>query len=138
MSFGQVQNNLNQSPIHQIVTSQTTAFLFVKLCLAGEKHPRYQSDISLISPQISVVSNSQQFPSFVFLSSFTPQSFLVFFFQKLMAANLPGAQHFNLFAAGFIIQHYAGKVTYDADSFCERNRDVLFPDMIELVQSTNK
>ncbi|XP_065188525.1 unconventional myosin-If-like [Sycon ciliatum] len=57
--------------------------------------------------------------------------------EKLMGATLPGANHFNLFSAGFTVQHYAGKVTYDAEGFCERNRDVLFTDLIELMQSSN-
>uniref|UniRef100_A0A8D0D419 Osteoclast-stimulating factor 1 n=1 Tax=Sander lucioperca TaxID=283035 RepID=A0A8D0D419_SANLU len=46
-------------------------------------------------------------------------------------------EHFNSWNQGFIIHHYAGKVSYDADGFCERNRDVLFTDLIELMQSTN-
>eukprot|EP00794_Sanderia_malayensis_P009899 gene9900-10912_t len=45
-------------------------------------------------------------------------------------------QHYNGFSQGFIIHHYAGKVTYEADGFCERNRDVLFNDLIELMQSS--
>uniref|UniRef100_A0A5F8GKQ4 Myosin IE n=1 Tax=Monodelphis domestica TaxID=13616 RepID=A0A5F8GKQ4_MONDO len=50
-------------------------------------------------------------------------------------------EHFNSWNQGFIIHHYAGKVSYDMDGFCERNRDVLFMDLIELMQSselTNK
>ncbi|XP_022110259.1 unconventional myosin-Ie-like isoform X1 [Acanthaster planci] len=45
-------------------------------------------------------------------------------------------QHFQGTSSGFIIHHYAGKVTYTIDGFCERNRDVLFPDLIELMQSS--
>uniref|UniRef100_A0AAY4D9K3 Osteoclast-stimulating factor 1 n=1 Tax=Denticeps clupeoides TaxID=299321 RepID=A0AAY4D9K3_9TELE len=45
-------------------------------------------------------------------------------------------EHFNSWNQGFIIHHYAGKVSYDADGFCERNRDVLFNDLIELMQSS--
>jgi len=30
------------------------------------------------------------------------------------------------------------QVAYDADGFCERNRDVLFRDLIELMQTSNK
>ena len=30
------------------------------------------------------------------------------------------------------------QVTYEADGFCERNRDVLFNDLIELMQSSQK
>ena len=61
----------------------------------------------------------------------------VYLLQKLMGGTLPGAKHFSQFNAGFIVQHYAGKVTYDADGFCERNRDVLFADLIEVMQSSN-
>uniref|UniRef100_A0A8C9VZ85 Osteoclast-stimulating factor 1 n=1 Tax=Scleropages formosus TaxID=113540 RepID=A0A8C9VZ85_SCLFO len=46
-------------------------------------------------------------------------------------------EHFNSWNQGFIIHHYAGKVSYDADGFCERNRDVLFTDLIELMQSSD-
>ncbi|KAH0619790.1 hypothetical protein JD844_014049 [Phrynosoma platyrhinos] len=45
-------------------------------------------------------------------------------------------EHFNSWNEGFIIHHYAGKVSYDMDGFCERNRDVLFMDLIELMQSS--
>uniref|UniRef100_A0A8C3AU96 Osteoclast-stimulating factor 1 n=1 Tax=Cyclopterus lumpus TaxID=8103 RepID=A0A8C3AU96_CYCLU len=45
-------------------------------------------------------------------------------------------EHFNSWNQGFIIHHYAGKVSYDAEGFCERNRDVLFSDLIELMQSS--
>ncbi|XP_039629661.1 unconventional myosin-Ie isoform X1 [Polypterus senegalus] len=44
--------------------------------------------------------------------------------------------HFNSWNQGFIVHHYAGKVSYDVDGFCERNRDVLFTDLIELMQSS--
>jgi myosin-1 len=39
---------------------------------------------------------------------------------------------------GFIIHHYAGSVTYNVEGFCDRNRDVLFPDLVELMQSSSK
>ncbi|KAM4014231.1 unconventional myosin-Ie-like isoform 1-T1 [Anomaloglossus baeobatrachus] len=55
--------------------------------------------------------------------------------QKLQAA-IGSHQHFNSWNKGFIIHHYAGKVSYTAEGFCERNRDVLFPDLIELMQSS--
>lgn len=45
-------------------------------------------------------------------------------------------QHFQGVSGGFIIHHYAGKVTYDVNGFCERNRDVLFKDLIELMQTS--
>ncbi|KAF7668880.1 hypothetical protein LDENG_00278050 [Lucifuga dentata] len=55
--------------------------------------------------------------------------------QKLRA-QINTHEHFNSWNQGFIIHHYAGKVSYDAEGFCERNRDVLFTDLIELMQSS--
>ncbi|XP_020366612.1 unconventional myosin-If [Rhincodon typus] len=55
--------------------------------------------------------------------------------QKLQAA-VGGHEHFNSWNQGFIIHHYAGKVSYDVNGFCERNRDVLFTDLIELMQTS--
>ncbi|XP_031430182.1 unconventional myosin-If [Clupea harengus] len=57
--------------------------------------------------------------------------------QKLSAA-LGSHDHFNNWNSGFVIHHYAGKVSYDIMGFCERNRDVLFPDLIELMQSSGQ
>ncbi|CAN9500314.1 unnamed protein product [Ophioblennius macclurei] len=55
--------------------------------------------------------------------------------QKLHAA-VGTHEHFNNWNSGFVVHHYAGKVSYDINGFCERNRDVLFPDLIELMQSS--
>ncbi|XP_054836213.1 unconventional myosin-If [Eublepharis macularius] len=55
--------------------------------------------------------------------------------QKLQSA-VGTHEHFNGSNSGFVIHHYAGKVSYDASGFCERNRDVLFTDLIELMQSS--
>nr|XP_057908698.1 myosin IEb isoform X2 [Doryrhamphus excisus] len=44
--------------------------------------------------------------------------------------------HFSSWNKGFVIHHYAGKVSYDVSGFCERNRDVLFNDIIELMQGS--
>ncbi|KAL8177767.1 UNVERIFIED_CONTAM: Unconventional myosin-If [Gekko kuhli] len=55
--------------------------------------------------------------------------------QKLQSA-VGTHEHFNGSSSGFIIHHYAGKVSYDVSGFCERNRDVLFTDLIELMQSS--
>ncbi|XP_062411567.1 unconventional myosin-If [Sardina pilchardus] len=57
--------------------------------------------------------------------------------QKLSGA-VGTHDHFNNWNAGFVIHHYAGKVSYDINGFCERNRDVLFPDLIELMQSSTQ
>ena len=45
-------------------------------------------------------------------------------------------QHYEQNKEGFIIHHYAGKVSYDVDGFCERNRDVLFNDIVEVMQAS--
>ncbi|XP_039623099.1 unconventional myosin-If [Polypterus senegalus] len=55
--------------------------------------------------------------------------------QKLQAA-VGTHEHFNSWNSGFVVHHYAGKVSYDINGFCERNRDVLFTDLIELMQSS--
>ncbi|XP_061594762.1 unconventional myosin-If [Cololabis saira] len=55
--------------------------------------------------------------------------------QKMQAA-VGTHEHFNNFSSGFVVHHYAGKVSYEVNGFCERNRDVLFTDLIELMQSS--
>ncbi|ROT72066.1 Myosin-Ie [Penaeus vannamei] len=46
--------------------------------------------------------------------------------------------HYQPFNHGFTIKHYAGNVSYHVENFCEKNRDVLFTDIIEVMQgSTN-
>ena len=59
----------------------------------------------------------------------------MFVWQKL-ASTVGTNKHFQGTNVGFIIHHYAGQVTYDTDGFCERNRDVLFNDLIQLMQSS--
>eukprot|EP00039_Didymoeca_costata_P008665 m.114735 g.114735 ORF g.114735 m.114735 type:complete len:1149 (-) comp14177_c1_seq5:2155-5601(-) len=41
------------------------------------------------------------------------------------------------FSGGFTITHYAGQVTYEAQGFCERNRDHIIADLLKLVQSSS-
>uniref|UniRef100_A0A3B3VVB3 Myosin IF n=1 Tax=Poecilia latipinna TaxID=48699 RepID=A0A3B3VVB3_9TELE len=57
--------------------------------------------------------------------------------QKLQAA-VGTHEHFNSWNSGFVIHHYAGKVRLNSSVTWEsqRNRDVLFPDLIELMQSS--
>jgi myosin I len=57
--------------------------------------------------------------------------------QKLSAAN-GSHQHYQQWKDGFTVHHYAGIVNYSVSGFCDRNRDVLFPDLIELMQSSSK
>lgn len=57
--------------------------------------------------------------------------------QKL-SKEVQGHQHYQVAAEGFIIHHYAGMVSYNVDGFCDRNRDVLFPDLIQLMQSSSR
>ncbi|KAG1651263.1 Unconventional myosin-Ie [Nymphon striatum] len=44
--------------------------------------------------------------------------------------------HFQSTSSGFIVHHFAGKVSYDVNGFCEKNRDVLFNDIIQTMQSS--
>ncbi|XP_043675686.1 unconventional myosin-Ie-like [Vespula pensylvanica] len=58
--------------------------------------------------------------------------------QKKLTAAANQHAHFQNTAEGFAILHYAGVVSYSVDGFCDKNRDVLFLDLIELMQtSTN-
>jgi hypothetical protein len=40
-------------------------------------------------------------------------------------------------STAFCVVHYAGEVNYDADGFCTKNKDTLFPDMTELMKTSN-
>lgn len=46
-------------------------------------------------------------------------------------------KHYQSASNGFLIHHYAGQVVYEVDGFCDRNRDVLFTDLITLMQSSD-
>jgi len=56
--------------------------------------------------------------------------------QGKLAGSFAQHQHFQGAGSGFVIHHYAGMVTYDTDGFCERNKDVLFVDLIEMVKGS--
>lgn len=45
-------------------------------------------------------------------------------------------QYYEDAAMGFLIHHYAGVVEYNVEGFCERNRDIFYDDLIELMQSS--
>ncbi|XP_046434447.1 unconventional myosin-Ie-like [Neodiprion virginianus] len=58
--------------------------------------------------------------------------------QKKLSGSAHGHAHFQNTGDGFAVLHYAGIVSYSVDGFCDKNRDVLFPDLIELMRtSTN-
>ncbi|KAK6022796.1 myosin head, partial [Ostertagia ostertagi] len=46
--------------------------------------------------------------------------------------------HYQSGAECFLVKHYAGDVVYNVDGFCDRNRDVLYPDLIVLMQQSSK
>lgn len=58
-------------------------------------------------------------------------------FRRKMDSQVGSNPHYQPFKDGFMIKHYAGHVSYHIDSFCEKNRDILFQDIIELMQSSN-
>lgn len=62
---------------------------------------------------------------------------LPYMLQKLGAA-CGRHEHYQGNPSGFVIHHYAGQVSYTAEGFCERNRDLLFTDLIELMQTSEQ
>ncbi|CAN8005135.1 unnamed protein product, partial [Ixodes hexagonus] len=56
--------------------------------------------------------------------------------QKL-AHQVGSHPHFQVTGStGFVVHHYAGKVGYDVQGMCEKNRDVLFADVVLVMQSS--
>ncbi|XP_039275959.1 unconventional myosin-Ie [Nilaparvata lugens] len=58
-------------------------------------------------------------------------------FHKKLNKEFTKHQHYGQTTDGFTIHHYAGSVTYNVEGFCDKNRDVLFTDLIELMQDSN-
>ncbi|ULU12341.1 hypothetical protein L3Y34_015571 [Caenorhabditis briggsae] len=54
-----------------------------------------------------------------------------------LSKSFAGHPHFGPGSDSFLIKHYAGDVTYNVDGFCDRNRDVLYPDLILLMQKSS-
>ncbi|KAG0725192.1 Unconventional myosin-Ie [Chionoecetes opilio] len=59
-------------------------------------------------------------------------------FHCKMESQVGSNAHYQKFNQGFIIKHYAGNVSYQIEGFCEKNRDVLNSDIIEVMQSSSK
>ncbi|XP_011302675.1 unconventional myosin-If [Fopius arisanus] len=57
--------------------------------------------------------------------------------QKKLSTVSNNHPHFLETSDGFAILHYAGQVVYSVDGFCDKNRDVLFTDLIELMRSSS-
>uniref|UniRef100_F1KTI8 Myosin-Ie n=1 Tax=Ascaris suum TaxID=6253 RepID=F1KTI8_ASCSU len=47
-------------------------------------------------------------------------------------------EHYRSGAESFVIRHYAGEVVYNVENFCEKNRDVLYQDLISLMQISQR
>jgi len=56
--------------------------------------------------------------------------------QSKLSGSFSGHKHFQGAGAGFQVHHYAGVVNYDVDGFCDRNKDVLYTDLIEMIQGS--
>eukprot|EP00049_Salpingoeca_infusionum_P018370 m.356955 g.356955 ORF g.356955 m.356955 type:complete len:1042 (+) comp17672_c0_seq1:247-3372(+) len=57
------------------------------------------------------------------------------FLEKMIGA-VGSHDHFSSYSGGFQIKHYAGSVSYNVTGFCERNRDFILPDLLQLIQSS--
>eukprot|EP01102_Stenamoeba_stenopodia_P015921 TRINITY_DN5501_c0_g1_i2.p1 TRINITY_DN5501_c0_g1~~TRINITY_DN5501_c0_g1_i2.p1 ORF type:complete len:1059 (+),score=290.73 TRINITY_DN5501_c0_g1_i2:110-3286(+) len=57
------------------------------------------------------------------------------FLEKMKEAFGSHAHFQGVSPTEFIIKHYAGDVTYCAEGFCDKNKDLLFNDLIDLAQT---
>lgn len=59
-------------------------------------------------------------------------------FVQKMDASIGGHDHYIGGSDQFVINHYAGSVTYQSEGFTESNKDALFKDLIQLMQTSTK
>ncbi|EGG13950.1 myosin IB [Cavenderia fasciculata] len=64
-------------------------------------------------------------------STGTDQKFL-----EKMAGVYDGHLHWRCMTGAFAVKHYAGEVTYEAEGFSDKNKDTLFFDLIEAIQTS--
>ncbi|KAF7639707.1 hypothetical protein Mgra_00000628 [Meloidogyne graminicola] len=51
--------------------------------------------------------------------------------------QLMGNEHFRPGSDAFLVRHYAGEVLYQVEGFCDRNRDILHSDLVQLMLGSN-
>eukprot|EP01133_Synstelium_polycarpum_P004330 gene4330-5057_t len=64
-------------------------------------------------------------------STGTDQKFL-----EKMSGIFDGHLHWRAMTGAFAVKHYAGEVTYEAEGFSDKNKDTLFFDLIEAIQTS--
>lgn len=97
--------------------------------MAGKLYPLIQVLDDVCSTMHAVSEGADE--------KFVQVSFRFSNLQKL-SLNCSNHKHFVGMQRQFIVQHYAGNVTYDCDGFVENNKDTLFRDLIQLMQSTSR
>lgn len=58
-------------------------------------------------------------------------------FMEKMSGPFGSHLHWKGFTSAFQIKHYAGEVNYEAEGFCDKNKDTLFFDLIETMQCSS-
>ncbi|KAK0425813.1 hypothetical protein QR680_009401 [Steinernema hermaphroditum] len=57
-------------------------------------------------------------------------------FLNALSSQVSHHEHFRKGGDNFVVRHYAGEVVYGVEGFCDRNRDVLYDDLILLMQQS--
>lgn len=137
-SFEQLCINYVNEKLHQ---------LFIELTLEGEQREYLDEGIAWVNieyynnkPICELVEARGQIFSLLDEESIFPQGTDRSFFEKLQR-QLAANQNFVIVdarAGRFAVQHYAGEVTYSIDGFLDKNKDLLFPNLINLCVEANK